>query len=542
MPADYRNFKTPYFEIEIGDSTGQRLVKLPHHILRLVEKVEILETFDPPGVNTIKLTFIEGSREPASPDQQLGTDGLYKIPNSEGGSPKTDISGSITNRSGTITDLRFSGSSGITFLTEQEQRTGRVDNSVQENIIGQNVTRKHVKEPTAPLFLFQERNQVRVTWGYKEDPSSVRSIRAYILHLSTTFPENGPTRTVVTCEDTGRVLDQVAPVKGVPFGRRVTSPKGNSVITFEDLETDTLIRNICDKAGLPCIVSTDLPAPKMDADKQKVWIAGESFHQFMTRLADAHGCYYKVTPDPENGRDTIIFIKKADFEGKVIIGDKTLTTYKGPGTLLRTVDIKIDFAGLAGNARTGVNKEGSRTSSNNGDGQDLEVLYTNEGQPEQHIPMSPVGQGNEVGAAKGIVDTVLEGESTGVTDVHPTESSGTLDARSKLGAKEQERKILLEFTTLGYTRFTPGVVDFRNIGVRYSGKYRLITVTHTIDSSGYSTKGTGISFALRAGGVPNPEAQKGQDAEEGKEEVVLYTNESNGNTVRDQYDKFNGTR
>lgn len=536
MPADYRKFKTPYFEIEIGDSSGQRLVKLPHHILRLVEKVEIMETFDPPGVNTITLHFIEGSREPASQDQQLGTDGLYKIPDSEGGSAKTDISGSITNRSGSITDLRFSGSSGITFLTEKERRTGKVDTALQKNVIDENVTRKHTLEPSAPLFLFQERNQIKVTWGYKEDPSSIRSMRAYILHLATTFPDSGPTRTVVTCEDTGRILDQVAPVKGIPFGKRVTSPKGNSVITFEDLKTDTLIRNICDKAGLPCIVSKDLPTPVLGEDKQKIWVAGESFHQFMTKLAEAHNCYYKVTPDKESGIDTVIFIKKADFESKVIIGDKTLTTYKAPGTLLKSVDIKIDFGGIGGNTQTGVNKDGKETYSNAGDGVDTEVLYEGEG----HMPLSPVGQGNEVGAAKGIVDTVLEGQSTGTLDVNPTETRGNLDDTSKTRAKDQERKIALDFTTIGYPKFTPGVIDFRNIGVRYSGKYRLVTVTHTLDSSGYVTTGTGLSFAVKAGGVPNPEAQKGQDKEL-QEDVVLYEDDSGDTVVRDDYDRFNGT-
>ena len=126
--------------------------------------------------------------------------------------------------------------------------------------------------------------------------------------------------------------------------------------------------------------------------------------------------------------------------------------------------------------------------------------------------------------------------------MNPSESRGDLDVMSKLGAKDQQRTIMLEFTTLGYTKFTPGVIDIRNIGVRYSGKYRVITVTHTIDSTGYSTKGSAISFALRAGGVPNPEAQKGQDAEPGKEDVVLYENTETGNTVRDEYDRFNGTQ
>lgn len=538
MPADYRKFKTPFFEIEVGDSTGQRLVKLPHHILRLVEKVEITETFKPPGVNTITLTFLEGSREPASTDARVGTKGLYKIPDSEGGSPKTDISGSITNRPGTIADLRFSGSSGITFLTAQEQKNGKIDTAQQKNIVANNVTRKHVQNPSAPLLLFQERNQIRITWGYKEDPHSVRSIRAYILHLSSTFPSGGPTRTVVTCEDTGRLLDQIAPTKGIPFGKRTTSSKGNSIIEFEDLKTDDLIRQICDKAGLPCIVSTDLPSPTVDSDKQKIWLAGESFHQFMTTLAERHNSYYKVEPNPKTGIDTVIFIKKEDFEGKEIISDKTLTTYKGPGTLLRSVDIKIDFAGLAGNTQTGVDQEGKSNSSNTGDGSDRVVLYKG----EQIIPINPVDNNNESKTVRSLVDTVMNGESTGTLSINPTNIKGNLDDTSAITADKQGRTIALEFTTLGYTKFTPGVIDIRNIGVRYSGKYRVIIVTHTIDASGYSIKGAATSFALKAGGVPNPEAKKGQELQETDEDVILYKNESGQNTIRDDYDKFKGIK
>ena len=65
---DYTKIKTPFYEISIGDSSGQRLVKLPHHILRLVNKVEITEFLEPDNYNTMVLTFQEGSREPASPD------------------------------------------------------------------------------------------------------------------------------------------------------------------------------------------------------------------------------------------------------------------------------------------------------------------------------------------------------------------------------------------------------------------------------------------------------------------------------------------
>src|SRR6266478_6602950 len=189
----YSKFKTPFYEIQVSDSTGKRKVELPHHILRLVEKVEVFETFqtsENKEFGTLTVHFIEGSREPANKDVSIGTEGLYSVPLEKDNSD-LDISGSLTNRTGIITDLRFSGNSGITFLIDEEKRSGKVDNTAQKNVINQKTIRQHNRESSAPLFLFQERNQIKVTWGYKEDPQTVRSFIGHIIMVQTDFPESG---------------------------------------------------------------------------------------------------------------------------------------------------------------------------------------------------------------------------------------------------------------------------------------------------------------------------------------------------------------
>ena len=526
MGADYRKFKTPFYEIEVGDSTGQKLVKLPHHILRLVEKVEIMETFQAGQFSTITIDFIEGSREPASPDASLGTAGLYQIPNS-GNQPDLEIGGSITNRSGAITDLRFSGTGGITFLTEKERKEGKIDRSVQKNIIGQDVTRAHKKEESRPTFLFQERNQIRVTWGYLEDPDTVRSVRGYIMVVTTQFPENGATRTTITCQDTRAALDQIAATKGVPFGRRKTTAKGNSIVIFEDLKTDQLLREIANKAGMPAIISNNLPAETVDADKQKLWIAGESFHQFMTRLAEIHNCYYTIIPDPKEGKDTLVFIKKTDFESRLVIPDVELTTYKGPGSILKSVDIKADFGGITGNAQKGVNKDG-KTPSTNSQTSATVTQFEN----EELMPGSPIGAGNQVPAVKNVAEKIANNEITGTVDVNPTSSRSRLDEMSDIKAANSQRNITLEFVSLGYTKYHPGVIDFRNLGVRYSGKYRLLSVTHTLDSNGYVCRGNAMSYAVATGGVQLPDAVKAK----ANNQVNVQQFKADP-TIMDEYDK-----
>jgi len=544
MAADYRNFKTPYYEIEVGDSTGKRLVKLPHHILRLVEKVEIVEAFTPEvAFSTITIDFVEGSREPASPDASLGTSGLYKIPISagvDGYNPDMNVAGSITNRAGSISDLRFSGNGGITFITSGEKNAQAISTSEQENIVGDTVTRAHTREPKRPLFLFQERNQVRITWGYKEDPKSKRSIRGYIIMLQTTFPENGMVRTTVTCQPTLAFLDQIAPTKGIKFGTRKTV-KGNSIVTFEDTETDALLHKIASDAGMSAIISKNLLGPTVDSDKTKMWIAGESFNQFMMRLAAIHDCYYEVIPHPETGQDTLIFIKRADFESRLVITDRDLTTWKYPGSILKSVQIKADFGFPQGNMQKGLNDDDKKAGVANDISNVQQFYKASNGKLEQAMPSNPVYQGNPISAAVGVHKNIAGGSTTGTLDVNPSNSRSRQDAMSQAYANKNSRNIILEFTTLGYTKFSPGVIEIRNIGVRYSGKYRLQTVTHTLDSSGYVTKGTAVSFALAAGGVTINEAPKAPE-EVKKDNVQQFKPATNNNQVINDYQKLKQIR
>lgn len=544
MAVDYRNYKTPFYEVEIGDATGQKLVKLPHHILRLLQKVEITEPLgrgDTQEFTTINLTFIEGSREPASPDASLGTGGLYKIP-IEGDKTDSDIAGSLTNRTGVITDLRFSGNSGITFLSDSEKKSGKVDNKIQKNVDGKRTTRKFKTDNTAPVFLFQERNQVQVTWGYKEDSSSVRSIRARIIMVKAEFPEGDAIKTTITCQDTGAFLDQIATSKGIPFGRRITTPKGNSIVVFEDLPTDTVLRDISKKAGMSVIISKNLPAEKQDADRQKVWVAGESFTQFISKLAGLHNCYWKIVPDTKTGKDTLIFIKKPDFEAKTINVDKTALIYKAPGSLLKSVSINVDFGSIVGNSQKSIDDDGQVVEDNSY--VSLKLLAAHKGtkltKSEEYINADP-NSTNPVPAVAGITNNIANGDVTGNVTNTAGSDKGAMSAISEIEADLSNRIIQLEFTTIGWTKLTPGVVEIGGIGLRYSGKYRIMSVTHTIDTSGYITKCSATSQFLPGGGVKPSEASGIKD--EDKVEVRLLKDKENSeqSTILDQYHKFNGT-
>lgn len=501
----YSKFRTPFYEIKIGDSKGKKLVDLPHHILRLIEKVEIYEplggTEGAREFTSITLSFIEGSREPASPDSSLGTKGLYKIDDSSGNTNMT-ISGSMTNRTGIITDLRFSGNHGITFITDQEKKSNKIDSRIQENVIGDYTSRSWASDPQAPKFLFNERNQVQVTWGYKEDPKTWRTMRSYIIMVSVDFPENGQIKTTVTCQDTGAFLDQIATKEGVPFGKRVTTKKGNSIVTFEDLPTDEVIRKIAKDAGMAAIVSKNLPGEKLDKDRQKTWVAGESFSQLMDRFSRLHNCYWKAIVDG-TGKDTLIFLKKSSIEGKLLDIPDYFTTYKGEGSILKSVNVKVDFGGLTGATIKSTNENGEPLGDEEVNSQLLKPAANktskNGIKAEEIIEGSPVAS-NPISAAIGIQNNVAKGGVTGIVESTPRDSKDITKTMAGSEADIRHRLIQLEFTTLGYTKFTPGTINIKGLGVRYSGLYRILTVHHSIDSSGYTTKCSATSQFLPGGG------------------------------------------
>jgi hypothetical protein len=517
MSLDYRKFKTPYFEISVGDSKGTRMVNLPHHIIRLIKRVEIIETWEENAFNTIHITFVEGSREPASADASRGTDGLYKIASYDTGKTDMNLSGSLTNRTGIITDLRFSGSSGITFITGDEKRNKAIDTSLQKNVINEQTTRSYQREESRPRFLFQERNQVKVTWGYKEDPQSRRSIRTYIMVVSVRYPESGQVETTITCQDTGAALDQITTSKGVPFGTRITTPKGSSITEFKDSTTEELIRNIATRLKIPAVVSKNLPVPTLDENHQKVWLAEESFQQFMTRLAKYNNCYFKVVPDKESGIDTLYFVKKSDFEKRILV-NRQLLTYKAPNSIIKNASIRVDFGVDQGTTVNGINSNGKNEASKVED--ILEVVHLTDGKEPGFTDRDPTSPTNAISAAQGAAE-LTGGAATGKFVITPDSNPKNKESFAEWIEEGAARVIQLDLTTIGFTRLTPGTIDVAGLGVRYSGKYRVMTATHIISADSYETRCQATSMTVGAGGLVSPAALVEQDSTNDNETVTV---------------------
>jgi hypothetical protein len=207
-----------------------------------------------------------------------------------------------------------------------------------------------------------------------------------------------------------------------------------------------------------------------------------------------------------------MFIKKTDFERHTVLSDKELLNWKGPGSIIKDIRINADFSGLVGNAQKGINNKGEKQSDKDVDVRLLaQHKSSTTGKTQEIINASPLGN-NPNPAAVGIAKGIANNEVVGMCEYSPNESKEIMQDKSAVRGEEHLRLIQLDFTTIGYPKLTPGVTEITGIGVRYSGKYRLIKVTHTIDQNGYVTKCSGVSSTLGSGGVtPPPISPKGDD-------------------------------
>ena len=170
MGADYSKFRTPFYEVSIANSVGKNLTRLPMQIERLIEKIEFTETICCSSFNQITITFIEGSREPFTLTNGSFADPTLYATDGE--------SSALSNTSGMLTDLRFSKSGGVTALLGN--LTKFISGGALSGVLAFLTSFGKDNTPPAPVFdfqplgtpetlayLFQERNQVQIKFGYK---------------------------------------------------------------------------------------------------------------------------------------------------------------------------------------------------------------------------------------------------------------------------------------------------------------------------------------------------------------------------------------
>lgn len=508
MPANYSKFRTPFYEISIGDSQGKNMTQLPPQIARLVERVEINETLCCNSFNQITIVFNEGSREPYA--IKHGSSASSDIYPSESTDP-------LTNQSGMLTDLKLPTggftSGAIKFPTIVASPGAVI---ILDGLLGKANTPPDPitdtqAQPTAVdanvHYLLQQRNQVKVRWGYKESPDTIRVAVAYVMMVTSEFPENGTPKTTVVCHDAASAADQVVTNKSRRFSLPV--PVGLSedlkpMFDEQDMPLPLVLLEFCDVTA--CIISTEFRAPLFEESKSKQWYAGHSLHQFLSEMARRHNAVYKFMVDHNTGKDTLIFVSQEEWDKFPIIGDDALFTYRGNGSLLKSVNIRADFGAPIGTFLKGITEEGGHIEKNAETV--TKTLFGSENQ-QANAPFSTNPVKLVEKAAK-----AARGGISGAAQVSAETAPGNLKDLARNNTNKQGSNLVsLDFNCLGFTLLSPGTLKFSGIGERYSGHYSVKTVTHTLDSNGYNCKGTAISFKNAKGGVDlvDEKTQEGED-------------------------------
>lgn len=501
--------KTAFYQISISDSSGQNFIPIPYPVHRLIEKVEIKELFGTgwctPGQFTVY--FLEGSREPYPTNKEVDTSTSYPL--------VAPGSGLLTNNVGMLADLRYTnnGGEGITAITPDSN--GIIANSsagasgtFQGTFVGGSV---NVNQPSSVInleessknaaklisidsdtpknkpikYLFQQRNRMKITWGYVEDLESHRSVIGSIAGIDLEFPENDHPKVKVISVETALHFDQVSGIFGASFFN--SSVQGSTVFgepiqTFENLTVKDIIESFSSKAnmGKP-IVSAIFSNIRLDKYAFNIIPAGMSPNQFFGELSKKYNAYYKVAIDPKTNQDTIVFLDKKEYNSKLLSNDVVLLTYKNPGSIIKSVSIKAEYTALSGSAKGYVDETG-----------EIAAIATKSSIPIGMIEAGadladsdPTGN-NPVTAAKGTIAAFNTPYTVGTVEYSP-EGNDPETVKRQVSGKAycaNENTIMINLNTIGYTKLRPGAWYISGLGKRFSATYYFKEVSHTIDAAG----------------------------------------------------------
>lgn len=516
MQTDYREFKTPYFKIEIAAASSSTYVELPEHVHRLVKKIEIMETkqAECDYSQQVLITMIEGSREPSAQTDEAALLQLYSLGAS---------GGALTNKVGLVTDLRFTNKgTGLTALN-----AANVDKAVaflkQFSEDSETSTKiiNNVNIPKEdPKYLFQEFNKVRLTWGYLEDPSSARVLKTVVYAWQTEFPEAGQPETTITCLGFDAVLTQMAYSKAITLkdlkvnNISVDPNTGTKSEEYKGLKTKEALEYLCEKFGITPYISDKID---VNTDVPRVIPAGMSLDTFFHQVARETQCYYHIFIDPFTDKVSMIFVPKQEYDKQVAL-NTNLFAYKQPGSIIKSISIRADFSGFFGAYKGNYKSNGESVTAVSDNGVNVTVLFDKK---VEAVP-DPASNPNALENAKKGKETY--GTSTQKAEINPNASNS--DYANKGSIKDafcaKNRLIFMELTCLGFTKiFPPMVIQVSNIGSRYSGQYKIEAVTHTIDESGYICRITAKTHQITGAGYQNPNATKGKEAEPEKHKSQL---------------------
>lgn len=469
------NLRRFFYRMKVTSFDGQHTAELPESILRLITDVTISESSYSDTEATypsLSLTIQETLYSPAP---------------------------------GAILDLRFDSEKGFTYVSKEEMESGLTRSKKDSKA-----------QPQPVIFLFAGNNKIEIEWGLLHPKKVSRKREFTIQTFSVQGGGSGHGTVNITAMD-GTLQGKKANVdEGIPFMSTQVPLKpvpstlkqvlwtvcksldhhlqfdGARVADYPP-HTDKFIANRTEVGG-----DTAPPDPAAPIRMAK----GMNVHSFIKDLANEFSSSYEYDKDPVTGKPLLVFTFREQRYSNV----DWQFSYKSTNDVI--MNYKTDSVEGVFNPTAG--------ASSTGEGEVLKAeVYA--------LPLT-AGHDNTASAqASKVPDKIAQPADpadvvrmTNILHRNYVGQSVTTPANTPEAVQNEAESLYaknkymtsLALTTLGHPEYKPGLIQMRNIGRRYSKKYRMFTVQHKLGNSGYICSWSGMSHYDTDAGVNADDAAK----------------------------------
>jgi hypothetical protein len=353
------------------------------------------------------------------------------------------------------------------------------------------------KSSKLPKFLFQEDNVVDIEWGYTSDPSKSRNMRFIIKYVEYDAADSSNPEAKIYCIPAAIAdLKKNYPTIGQAFYDIYVNPLNNESTRFTaPITAGQLVKRLADKLGYDSIISNTANKlntdDRVDIDFVTRWTPDMSILNFISLLAFKTHHHFEVGWSPIRNKNVISFVSDEDYSKKPCFN----IIWKGTNGILQSYNLKADFSRLPDGAATSIDPD----APSNG----IQINYRVDSGLTIALKQPEDTSKGRIATPNITPDSNIDSISTGI----PSTATSTVGS-SKYSPSNQPNgvKIALDapirmnqFPTiingvmLGYPLLSTGIVNISNIGLRYSGRYRLTSIKHIIDIQGYKLEFSGIT-------------------------------------------------
>jgi hypothetical protein len=484
---NYENdLKQPFYRVRISDPTLKRTTSLTPELERLITSVKITQaiesTVQGPSMLTMELReHVFLPENSAKLGQAVGW-------------------GQVPNRPANLLDLRFDSEQGYTFVSTEELRN---------NYTSPSRTKSGKSEPI--IFLFQTNNYIEIEWGYLE-PFISKKVLFRIASVQAKGSSGGEGNITVQATSDYTQLKRTVLSNGVSF----TEPDGTATslkrLLFKltqilpnstDLifNTEPVLRLPPQELNKNSLLQSGVDTALHDPKVPEVILANQSVEDFLSQLARKYSCVWEFGTNATTFKQELRF-SSIPIRYNQIEFDFTFSSYNNIVLSYSVNDVSgsVNPAASANSLDNSSNayistqvatKNSSQKSTSEAQGTDVKT-----GTDSINMSVAKPMVDEDISKAEKVLGTKVVGSST----THP----GNRDAVEAQASSTNQRNyypITISVSTIGYPLFQPALVKMNNIGVRFSATYQMFTVTHNLNSRGYTCDWAGKTKDVSEGGV-----------------------------------------